>query len=222
MLKVCRDAQNLASYYSDRPSLCGCGFGPLQGQGRWGFRDFPHSIGSEGESQWQLPNPAQFLISILWRIAKMSSPSKDLKETELALRSVIQVLIDGQDGFKKLGEQIKDEALKEYFLAESLTRAQFRGVLESILHQEGVHDVKESGTAAGTIRRAWGDFKSALGGGDSSLLATAEEGEQEAIEAYAKASETYLPLPVRQALTTQAAHIDKSHEFIKAALDTKE
>jgi uncharacterized protein (TIGR02284 family) len=151
----------------------------------------------------------------------MSSPSKDLKETELALRSVIQVLIDGQHGFKTFGEQLKDEELKEYFLAESLTRAQFRGVLESILHQEGVHDVKESGTAAGTIRRAWGDFKSALGGGDSSLLAAAEEGEQEATEAYARATETDLPLPVRQVLTTQAAHIDKSHEFIKAAVDTK-
>ena len=151
----------------------------------------------------------------------MSTPSKDLKETESTLRSVIQVLIDGQDGFKKLGEQIKDEALKEYFLAESLTRAQFRGLLESILHQGGVHDVKESGTAVGTIRRAWGDLKSALGGGDSSLLTTAEEGEHEAIEAYAKATETYLPLPVRQVLVTQAAHIDKSHEFIKAALETK-
>ncbi len=151
----------------------------------------------------------------------MSSPSKDLKETESALRAVIQVLIDGQEGFKKFGEQIKDEAVKEYFLAESLTRAQFRGLLESILHQEGVHDVKESGTATGTFLRAWGDLKSALGGGDSSLLTTAEQGENEAIEAYAKAIEIYLPLPVRQVLVTQAAHIDKSHEFIKAALDTK-
>lgn len=151
----------------------------------------------------------------------MSSPSKDLKETESALRNVIQSLIDGQEGFKKIGEQLKDETLKDYFLAESLTRAQFRGVLESILHQEGVHDVKESGTAAGTIRRAWGDLKSALGGGDGSLLASAEEGEDEAIEAYGKAVESYLPLPVRQVLTTQAAHIEKSHEFIKAARDTK-
>ncbi len=150
----------------------------------------------------------------------MSSPSKDLKETESSLRSVIQALIDAQDGFKKLGEQVKNEALKEYFLAESLTRAQFRGVLESILHQEGVHDVKESGTAAGTVRRAWGDVKSALGAGDGSLLATAEEGEDEAIEAYAKAMETYIPLPVRQVLASQAAHIDKSREFIKAARDT--
>ncbi len=151
----------------------------------------------------------------------MSSPSKDLKETESALRSVIQSLIDGQEGFKKIGEHIKDETLKEYFLAESLTRAQFRGVLESILHQEGVHDVKESGTASGSIRRAWGDLKSALGGGDHSLLSTAEEGEDEAVEAYSKATETYLPLPVRQVLTTQQAHIEKSHDFVKAARDTK-
>ena len=152
----------------------------------------------------------------------MSSPSKDLKETKSTLLSVIQALIDGQDGFKKIGEQMKDETLKEYFLAESLTRAQFRGVLESILHQEGVHDVKESGTAAGTVRRAWADFKSALGGGDSSLLSAAEEGEDEAVEAYARANnETYLPLPVRQVLASQAAHIEKSREFIKAARDTK-
>lgn len=151
----------------------------------------------------------------------MSSPSRDLKETESALRSVIQALIDGQEGFKKTGEQLKDETLKDYFLAESLTRAQFRGVLESILHQEGVHDVKESGTAAATVRRAWGDLKSALGAGDASLLSTAEEGEDEAIEAYGNAIETYLPLPVRQVLTTQAAHIEKSHEFLKAARDIK-
>jgi len=151
----------------------------------------------------------------------MSSPSKDLKEVESALRSVIQALIDGQDGFKKIGEEIKDETLKEYFLAESLTRAQFRGTLESILHQEGVHDIKESGTAAGTIRRAWGGLKATLGGGDASLLSTAEEGEDEAVEAYAKALEAYLPLPVRQVLATQAAHIEKSHEFVRAARDTK-
>ncbi|HEY2471284.1 MAG TPA: PA2169 family four-helix-bundle protein [Terracidiphilus sp.] len=151
----------------------------------------------------------------------MSSPSKDLKETESALRNVIQALIDGQEGFKKTGEQIKDETLKDYFLAESLTRAQFRGVLESILHHEGVHDIKESGTASGTIRRAWVDLKSALGGSDASLLATAKEGEDEAVEAYGKAMETYVPLPVRQVLATQAAHIEKSQEFIKAARDTK-
>ncbi len=151
----------------------------------------------------------------------MSTPSKDLKETESTLRTVIQALIDGQEGFKQVGELLKDETLKEYFLAESLTRAQFRGTLESVLHQEGVHDINESGTAAGTIRRAWGDLKAALGGGDHTLLATAEEGEDEAVRAYAKALESFLPLPVRQILATQAAHIEKSHDFVKSARDTQ-
>jgi uncharacterized protein (TIGR02284 family) len=150
----------------------------------------------------------------------MANPSKDLKETESTLRSVIQSLIDAQEGFKKIGEQLKNETLKEYFLAESLTRAQFRGVLESILHQEGVHDIKENGTATGKVLRVWGDLKSALGGGDRAALTTAEEAEHEALDAYTKAMETPLPLPVRQVLTTQSAHIEKSHEFISSARET--
>lgn len=150
----------------------------------------------------------------------MPNSSKDQKETESALRSIIESLIDGQEGFKKIGEQLKDPTLKEYFLAESLTRAQFRGDLEEILHREGVKDVKESGTAVGTFQRAWGDIKAMLGGGDGTLLATAEEGEDAAKEAYSKAMESFLPLPIRQVLATQSAHIEASHEFVKAARDT--
>ena len=84
----------------------------------------------------------------------MSHPSNTLKEEEETLRLVIDSLIDGQEGFQKLGNEIKDESLKRYFLAESLKRAQFRGDLESILHQEGVHDIKEKGTAAAVVYRA--------------------------------------------------------------------
>ncbi len=151
----------------------------------------------------------------------MSSPSKDLQEVESALRSVIEVLIDGQAGFKKIGEDLKDETLKEYFLAESLTRAQFRGDLETILHQEGVHDIKESGTAAGSVRRAWGNLKAALGGGDASLLSTAEEAEDEAVKAYAGAMKVDLPLPIRQVLAAQAAHVESSHDFVKTTRDSR-
>jgi uncharacterized protein (TIGR02284 family) len=151
----------------------------------------------------------------------MPHPSKDLRETESSLLSVIEALIDGQEGFKKIGEELKDPNLKEYFFAESLTRAQFRGTLESILHQEGVKDVKESGTAAGTLRRAWGDLKASLGGGDHALLSTAEEAEDATKEAYEKAADNFLPLPVQQVLNTQAAHIRESHDFIRTALDNR-
>jgi uncharacterized protein (TIGR02284 family) len=152
----------------------------------------------------------------------MPGPSKDLKEAEGALRLVIEALIDGQEGFQGIGDSLKDETLKRYFLAESLKRAQFRGDLETILHQDGVKDIKESGTAAGAFVRIWGDLKAIVGGGDHALLQTAEEAEDKTIEAYSDALEKYLPGPVREVLTEQAAHIRSSHEYVRAARDGSE
>ncbi|HEY9126460.1 MAG TPA: PA2169 family four-helix-bundle protein [Acidobacteriaceae bacterium] len=146
--------------------------------------------------------------------------SKTLTKTEETLRSVIEILIDGQKGFETIGEHLADPTLKKYFLAESLRRAQFRGDLEEVLHQEGLHDIKESGTVSGSLHRSWGELKTKLGGGDHSLLDTAEQGEDSAKKEYAKALEVEeLPLPVRQMLSTQAAHIQSSHDYVKAARD---
>ena len=43
---------------------------------------------------------------------------------EKVLKNVINVLEDGQKGFADLGEHLKDDTVKRYFLAESLKRAQ--------------------------------------------------------------------------------------------------
>jgi uncharacterized protein (TIGR02284 family) len=150
----------------------------------------------------------------------MSNPSRTLQEVEATLRSVIDSLIDGQEGFQKIGEELKDPALKLYFLEQSLKRSEFRGELESVLHQEGVHDINESGTASGTFRRAWGTLKSKMGAGDHSLLETAEQAEDAAVKAYTEALNAELPLPVRQLLATQSNYIQLSHDFVKEARDT--
>lgn len=150
----------------------------------------------------------------------MSNPSNTLIETEDTLRSVIQNLIDDQEGFQTIGNDLKDETLKHYFLAESLRRAEFRGELENLLHQEGVHDVKERGTMAGALHRAWGGLKVKLGGGDHTLLVTAEEAEDEAKRIYKEALEKDLPFPVRQLLSTQSVQIQRSHDYVKAARDS--
>jgi uncharacterized protein (TIGR02284 family) len=147
----------------------------------------------------------------------MPTPSNTLKEVEETLRLVIQSLIDDQEGFQKIGDALKDEGLKRYFLTESLNRAHFRGNLETVLHQEGVHDIKESGTVTAKLMRAWGTLKTALGGGDHALLETAEQAEDEAIKAYEDALTRELPLPVRQLLVSQEAHIQASHDYVKIA-----
>jgi uncharacterized protein (TIGR02284 family) len=151
----------------------------------------------------------------------MPHPSDTLKEMEEALRNVIDNLIDGQEGFKKMGDQIEDPSLKQYFFAESLDRAHFRGEIETVLHQEGVHDIKESGTGSGAVIRAWGKVKHVFGGGDNALLETAEEAEEEAAKSYEDALERDLPLPVRQLLVTQLAHIVLSKDYVKMALNSR-
>lgn len=145
----------------------------------------------------------------------MSSDSGKQHEVQRVLLLVINSLQDSQKGFADIGEHLKDETLKRYFLAESLKRASFRGDLEEALHQNGVHDIKESGTAVGTLHRVWGDLKAKLGGGDYGLLDTAESGEDEAKKAYIDALNQELPLPIRQLLAEQQAHILASHDYVR-------
>ncbi|SDF63239.1 PA2169 family four-helix-bundle protein [Terriglobus roseus] len=145
-----------------------------------------------------------------------------LKETESVLKDVIERLIDGQEGFKEIGENLHDETLKRYFLAESLKRASFKGELEDVLIKSGVSDAfKETGSVSGAIHRTWGDLKAKMGGGDHTLLETAEQGEDAAKKAYADALKHDLPLPVHQLLSTQAAHVQTSHDYVKAARDSR-
>ncbi len=150
----------------------------------------------------------------------MSTDAGRQNEMVLALNSIINALQDSQKGFADMGDHLKDEELKRRFLAESLQRASFRGDLEEFLHQQGIHDINEPGTATGTVVRVWGDLKAKLGGGDNSLLATAEKAEDEVKDAYADALKRDLPLPIREMLDDQQAHILTSYDFIRSQRDT--
>jgi uncharacterized protein (TIGR02284 family) len=136
-------------------------------------------------------------------------------ELEKVLRNLINSLQDSQKGFADIGEHLKDDQLKRYFLAESLKRANFRGELENELHRHGIADVHETGTTAGTVHRVWGDLKAKLGGGDHTLLDTAEQGEDVAKSAYADALNQELPLPLHQLLSEQQAHVITSHDYVR-------
>jgi uncharacterized protein (TIGR02284 family) len=139
---------------------------------------------------------------------------------ESTVRSVIQVLHDGHMGFAEIGHHLKDRSAKELFLKESLIRQQFAGDLEAELHRHGVRDVNETGTASGAVHRAWNELKAHLGGSDHTLLATAEEGEDEAERIFQMALDSKdLPLPLRQILVEQQVHILEVHAKIKSLRD---
>lgn len=138
---------------------------------------------------------------------------------DTAVQCVIEILIDSQDGFATAGERLQNQSLRRYFFTESLLRAQFIDELQMALQLRGVSRFEEKGSAAATLHRTWARIKSRFLGGDHSLLATAEQGEDAVTEAYSKALGTYLPSSIREILTAQEAHIGMVHEFLKTERD---
>ena len=145
----------------------------------------------------------------------------DHEKVKTTLSKLVDLLRSSHQGFTDLGEHIKDEPVRLFFLKELQERANFAGELENELHRLGVQDVHQSGMLAGTVHRAWGELKAKLGGGDKTLLDTAEQGEDAAKKAYQEALEVHLPADIRDVLTRQQAHILMSHDKVKAFRDAK-
>jgi uncharacterized protein (TIGR02284 family) len=139
---------------------------------------------------------------------------------EKTVRTVIEVLHDGENGFKSLGEKLTTPQIKAYFFEESATRGRFAGELEQALSTAKGQNVSEGGTASGTLHRAWGELKGKLGGGDHTLLETAEQGEDAAKKAYEVAlDKADVPTNIRTLLQNQQTHILASHNKVKSFRD---
>lgn len=139
-----------------------------------------------------------------------------MADTNELVKTVIQVLNDGQKGFADIGEHIKDPGMKSFFMSESQERGSFARELESA---SGLSDV--GGTVAAPVHRLWGDLKANLGGGDHTLLETAEQGEDAAKKAYEAAlADTTVSGPIRALLQKQQTHVLSSHNKVKAFRDS--
>lgn len=140
---------------------------------------------------------------------------------ETKIRTVIEVLHDGELGFKSLSEHLKEPQLKTFFAQESTHRAQFATELEAALSTVSDKQEKEGGTVAGTLHRKWAEVKGSLGGSDHTLLETAEQGEDAAKKAYSEAlSIPDLPANIRAILQKQQPHIIASHDKVRGFRDT--
>lgn len=136
------------------------------------------------------------------------------------VKAVIAVLHDGAKGFPDVGEHLKNAQAKSFFMQEASTRAEFAQELESALAGLG-ETTDVGGTGIGAIHRVWGDFKAKLGGGDHTLLETAEQGEDAAKKAYKEALEGDITdSNLRQLLLKQQTHIQASHDKVKGFRDS--
>ena len=140
-----------------------------------------------------------------------------MADTNELVKTVVQVLNDGNKGFLDIGEHIKDSQMKSFFMSEAQTRATYANELAAAA---GIsNDV--GGTAVAAVHRTWGDVKANLGGGDHTLLETAEQGEDAAKKAYKEALEdNSVTGSVRSVLQQQQQHILASHNQVKAFRDS--
>lgn len=137
-----------------------------------------------------------------------------------ALKTVIEVLHDGEKGFRSLGEDLKDASARSFFMEESATRGRFASELESVLSDETGENVSEGTTISGTMHRAWGELKAKMGGSDHTLLETAEQGEDAAKKAYEEVLKMNdVPGNVVSILRRQQMHIQDVHDRVKAMRD---
>ena len=130
------------------------------------------------------------------------------------VKDVVEVLHDGHKGFADLAEHLKDPQVKAFFVKESSVRAEYARELETAAGLEK----DNSGTTAGAVHRFWGDMKGKMGGGDHTLLETAEQGEDAAKKAYQDAlaeGGTVRPA-IRQILEKQQVHIKQAHDQVKS------
>jgi uncharacterized protein (TIGR02284 family) len=139
---------------------------------------------------------------------------------ETTIKTVIEVLHDGERGFTSLSKEIKDPKVRSFFIEEAQTRALFATELESALSAETGKSVEAGGTASGAVHRAWAELKGKMGGSDHTILETAEQGEDVAKKAYEEALKADgVPSAITGLLRKQQPHILKSHDKVKAFRD---
>jgi uncharacterized protein (TIGR02284 family) len=141
-----------------------------------------------------------------------------MSEVQSSVKKVIEILHDSHLGFTEIGGHLENPTAKSLFADQSTKRVRFEKELNDAL---GLPDNEGSGTAAGSVHRAWGEVKAHLGGGDHTLLETAEQGEDAAKKAYEEAlADQEVTGRVREILTRQQPEIIAGHNEVKALRDS--
>ena len=137
-----------------------------------------------------------------------------------AIKKLISVLRDGEKGFQEIGGHLRNTEYRAFFLEESHVRGVYAAELERAVNRVTDADVHETGTASGAIHRTWGDLKAKLGGGDHTLLETAEAGEDAAKKAYREAlDDVAVSDTIRAVIAQQAEHVRRSHDTVRGFRD---
>ncbi len=140
-------------------------------------------------------------------------------EVTSTLNGLIETLKDGTKGFDSAAGAVKDASVKGVFQKLSQQRSQFAGELQAEVSRLG-GEPEQSGSAVASMHRGWIDLKSAMGGGEKSILNEAERGEDAAVKSYEKALQEPLPANIAGVVRCQFDEVKKAHDQVRGLRDT--
>ena len=131
------------------------------------------------------------------------------------LNDLIQTCKDGEEGFQKAAEKVKEPQLKALFTKYSSQRAGFVQELQSAVSQMG-GDPSKSGHVSASLHRGWISVKEALSGDqDTAIVDEAEAGEDAAMKAYREALAKTLPANVQTLVQKQFTGVQEAHGVVR-------
>ncbi|GAC1444765.1 MAG: hypothetical protein NVSMB55_22240 [Mycobacteriales bacterium] len=138
-------------------------------------------------------------------------------------QDLVKIAEDGREGYAKGAEELRGSDRPELattFTAFSQQRATFSTELQALAATYG-DSVKETGSPAAALHRGWMAVRDAItGSGPDSVLKTAMQGEDHAIEAYEKALKADISEGTRSLAQRHLAQIQTAREELQRMLET--
>ena len=143
---------------------------------------------------------------------------------EHRVMSVVNELIetsrDGEKGFAKSAEEVKEPQIKSLFLK----KAQYCGTAARELEEQVRAlggKVESGGSVSGALHRGWVNVKASVTGHDTAaILAETERGEDYAKKVYSEALQEELPPDLRQLIERQYQGVIANHDDVRDLRDT--
>ncbi len=137
-----------------------------------------------------------------------------------ALKNVLGICRDAEQGFRGAANSVKTPALKTLFEEYSAQRGSFANDLTRVARSLGI-DVPNPSGVAGALHAGWMELKGALSGhSEHQILVETERGEDLSMKTYREALAMNISDELRSVLQEQFAQIQQSHDRIRNLRDS--
>lgn len=151
--------------------------------------------------------------------------ANEKKHDELVdnLQALLEKNYDAEKGFKTAMADAKSLGLKNYLQSQSAMRGRFATELDQQIRSLNATP-KESGSALGTMHRAWIDLKASVSGHtDEAVLEECIRGEKASVKEYEeKLEKNNFPPQIAGVLNNQLSEITNTLSRVRTLEDLKE